>query len=419
MPKRNRDKYRLRESSPQDFGWQENNGPWYSDGQFQSSVAHYNVPRSYMDVGGHRHDAGAARGGTREQQYANDREYADHMYGSPNYLHKAMGFAVDYGGWMFHSEYTDEPNPKRLRGGAGDESLSDFQDEMEDDHIKGAKGEVGLKPFSKAAYIQPTYTTQKFKYVATWNDYTSDKLWKDCAQPDIDGNKQLRKRQWRVNSPLDPSLQAEGNNSVNGWNEYRTRYKWYRLVENKIQITLFVQPRGKNSAAGVSDDALNSYANELNARGRVPIVVGMSLNPGHLYPYTDNRVASWTQLVESKYTQWNTLIPESNERCTFSFTYVPNTWEDIVAEQQKEQFWTKTNQAPGIIESVCIWMQSIRQEGVYDLQGIITMDMTCQFREWSEPIVTRSLLIDTKNENYTATDTTMIANMTDEPREGT
>lgn len=176
MPKR------LRKSSPQDIGWQEYNGPWYSDGKFQSSVASYNVPRSYRDVGGHRHDAGAARGGTREQQLQNDREYHDWMTQSDSWIDWGMGKAVYYGGSYFHTQYTDERPVKRLRGGfdeaAEDEQspLRNWQEEAEVARVwgaggrgggeemgdtqngpaRGTQGEVGLIPFKKAAYIQPT-----------------------------------------------------------------------------------------------------------------------------------------------------------------------------------------------------------------------------------------------------------------------
>ena len=147
MPKR------LRESTPQDWGWEEYLGAWYSDGKFQSSVASYNVPRSYRSVGGHRHDAGCARGGTRKQQYDNDLEFAQHMWASDSWIGRRMGDGVYWLGSFFHQPYTDERPVKRLRGGfepepeqAADNEqspLRNWQEEAEVARVWGARGGGG------------------------------------------------------------------------------------------------------------------------------------------------------------------------------------------------------------------------------------------------------------------------------------
>lgn len=430
MPKR------LRKSSPQDIGWQEYNGPWYSDGKFQSSVASYNVPRSYRDVGGHRHDAGAARGGTREQHFQNDKEYHDWMTQSDSWIDWGMGKAVYYGGSYFHTQYTDERPVKRLRGGydeaAEDEQspLRNWQEEAEVARVwgadgrgggeemgdtengpaRGTQGEVGLIPFKKAAYIQPTYTTASFKWNAHWNFTSNVTPWELMDAGMRTNNVALNKYPLRVNSPLDPLYQVSGaganqNRSCNGWNEYRRRYKWYRLIKNRVKVTVqFSDPSGHvTSEGGVAPQQENGgKRDEISKRSAIPWAAGVSINPGNRYPYMSANVAGWQQLAQAKFTDWT--FAKVGETKVFSFDYEPGKWDAIVAEQQKETFWTKTSEAPPLFDTFVVWTQTLAEKGVANWHITVEMDFTCQFREWTDATVARMLLFDTKAEDYTEAD---------------
>ena len=47
------------------------------------------------------------------------------------------------------------------------------------------------------------------------------------------------------------------------------------------------------------------------------------------------------------------------------------------------------------------------------------MDFTCQFREWTDAVVSRMLLFDTKAEDYTEADPAMATNVDNFPDMGT
>lgn len=446
MPKR------LRESTPQDWGWEEYLGAWYSDGKFQSSVASYNVPRSYRSVGGHRHDAGCARGGTRKQQYDNDLEFAQHMWASDSWIDRRMGDGVYWLGDWFHTPYTDERPVKRLRGGFEPEDeqaadneqspLRNWQEEAEVARVWGARGggmadgstvergtqgEVGLIPFKKAAYIQPTYTTASFKWNAH-NNFTSPKVkpWNAMNTEEKEENKGLFKYMYRVNSPLDPMYKVSGaggqnNRSCNGWNEYRRRYKWYRLVKNRVKVTILSQSTANQTFGGnanLDDQQLAAgYRDEYRGRGETPWAMGISLNPGNRYPYGSNNVANWQQLAQSKFTNWSFEYPGKGVKI-FSFDYEPGAWDAIVAEQQKETFWTKTNEAPPLFETFMVWLQSVHGMGLAQWSITVEMDFTCQFREWTDTVVSRMLLFDTKTEDYQEDDPNMATNVDNFPDMG-
>lgn len=438
MPKR------LRKSSPQDIGWQENLGPWYSDGKLQSSVAHYNVPRSYRDVGGHRHDAGAARGGTKKQQHDNDLEFAQHMWASDSWLDRRLGDAVYYGGQYFHTQYTDERPVKRLRGGfdpnevTADHEQSPLRNWHEEAQVarvwargnggggggitamgdtegnveRGTQGEVGLIPFKKAAYIQPTYTTASFKWITQDYNTSYHEVWGAMDNAQKTQNAMMRKWQYRVNSPLDPLYKtagstAAGNFSCNGWNEYRRRYKWYRLIKNRVKVTIELVPNQfKWNATTINQAELEIAAakrDEIAARSLIPWTVGVSLNPGNRYPYgNDTLISGWIQLAQAKFTQWE--FAKIGDRKVFTFDYEPGKWDAIVAEQQKETFWTKTNEAPPLFETFMVWTQPNNERGVAYQQITVEMDFTCQFREWTDKVVGRMFLLDQKDEDFTEDD---------------
>lgn len=420
-------------------------GAWYSDGKFQSSVASYNVPRSYRDVGGHRHDAGAARGGTRQEQYDNDLEFAKHMWASDSWIDRRMGDGVYYLGDWFHTPYTDERPVKRLRGGHESEDEADddeqsplrnwqeeaevarvwgrqFQEDMGDEGPeRGTQGEVGLIPFKKAAYIQPTYTTASFKWIAHTSGRSDVELYDTASQAIKDANKGMKKYQYRVNSPLDPNYKSANNTDINnascnGWNEYRNRYKWYRLVKNRVNVTIqLVEPQaawyaGPNPNQPTLEIAL-AKRDEIIARSKYPWAAGISLNPGNRYPYGSSNIAQWQQLAQAKFTQWKFM--RVGDTAAFSFDYEPGKWDAIVAEQQKETFWTRTNEAPPLFETFMIWMQTTDDLGVAQYQVTIEMDFTCQFREWTDKVVARMFFIDGKADEYTEADTAVPAGTSD------
>lgn len=158
----------------------------------------------------------------------------------------------------------------------------------------------------------------------------------------------LNKYPLRVNSPLDPLYQVSGagsnqNRSCNGWNEYRRRYKWYRLIKNRVKVTVqFSDPSGHvTSTAGLAPNQENQgKRDEISKRSAIPWAAGVSINPGNRYPYMSANVSGWQQLAQAKFTDWT--FAKIGETKVFSFDYEPGKWDAIVAEQQKETFWTKT-----------------------------------------------------------------------------
>lgn len=419
-------------------------GAWYSDGKFQSSVASYNVPRSYRDVGGHRHDAGAARGGTRQQQYDNDLEFAKHMWASDSWIDRRMGDAVYYLGDWFHTQYTDERPVKRLRGGHDSEDEADddeqsplrnwqeeaevarvwgrqFQEDMGDEGPeRGTQGEVGLIPFKKSAYIQPTYTTASFKWISHTVGRNDVELWETASPAIKDSNIAMKKIQFRVNSPLDPNYKNNNNTDINnascnGWNEYRNRYKWYRLIKNKVRVTVqLVDAQIWTASVNPNQPTLEiaqAKRAEIEARSKYPWAVGIALNPGNRYPYGSANVSEWQQLAQAKFTEWKFM--NVGQRDGFYFEYEPGKWDAIVAEQQKETFWTRTNEAPPLFETFMIFLKPTDPSATAQWQVTVQMDFTCQFREWTDKVVARMLFIDGKAEDYTEADTGIPAGTSD------
>lgn len=291
---------------------------------------------------------------------------------------------------------------------------------------RGTQGEVGLIPFKKAAYIQPTYTTASFKWNAH-NNFVSPtvKEWASMTDPQKAGNIELFKYMYRVNSPLDPMYKVAGNpglnnRSCNGWNEYRRRYKWYRLIKNRVKVTIMSQSAadltyGANNLA--EQQLTQGIRDEFRARAETPWAMGISLNPGNRYPYGSANVANWQQLAQSKFTNWSFEYPEKGVKI-FSFDYEPGAWDAIVAEQQKETFWTKTNEAPPLFETFMVWLQSVGSMGLAKWSITVEMDFTCQFREWTDTVVSRMLLFDTKAEDYTEADPAMATNVDNFPDMG-
>ena len=298
----------------------------------------------------------------------------------------------------------------RLRGGARNQGAGNMAAPAAGG---GTMGETGLMPFSKAALIQPEYTTQSFKWVAHW----------DQKQSYFD------RSHIRVNSPFDPNPEnnvvattptqyANRNYAVNGWNEYRSRYRYYRIVSNHVTVTfvpyeLSTIPTSKN---GVDTYSANQMARDvLNTQGRAktPIVCGITLNPASQFPTNHVSITRWPQLAQAKYTDFAITFP--GEKKSFTIDYSPDTWNAVIAEQQRETFWTPMDQSPLIADTVCVWYSRLDADapdsnGITDnntnydenhifppkVNVVVTMDMTVQFREWTDNIKARSYQFDYK-----------------------
>ena len=277
----------------------------------------------------------------------------------------------------------------------------------------GTMGETGLMPFSKAALIQPEYTTQSFKWIAHWDQKSEF----------------FDKSHIRVNSPFDPNPENNANTStgtqynnrnyaVNGWNEYRGRYRYYRIVSNRVTVTFVPYELATitTSKTGIDTWSANQMQREvLNNLGRkkTPIVCGITLNPASQFPTNSTSITRWTQLAQAKYTDFAIGFP--GEKKTFTINYSPDTWNAVIAEQQRETFWTPMDQSPLIADTVCVWYSRLdgdatNSNGITDANSnydenyifppkigiVVTMDMTVQFREWTDNIKARSYQFDYK-----------------------
>lgn len=298
----------------------------------------------------------------------------------------------------------------RLRGGARNQGAGNMAAPAAGG---GTMGETGLMPFSKAALIQPEYTTQSFKWVAHWDQKTSN----------------FDRSHIRVNSPFDPNPEnnvvattptqyTNRNYAVNGWNEYRSRYRYYRIVSNHVTVTFVPYELATimTSKNGVDTYSANQMARDvLNTQGRAktPIVCGITLNPASQFPTNHVSITRWPQLAQAKYTDFAITFP--GEKKTFTIDYSPDTWNAVIAEQQRETFWTPMDQSPLIADTVCVWYSTLdadapNSNGITDnnsnydenhifppkVNVVVTMDMTVQFREWTDNIKARSYQFDYK-----------------------
>lgn len=435
-------------------------GPGRSDGKWQNSVVTKYGATGPADEECAKHDTCYATATTQEEFEKCDEEFHKAQWAKQGNIDgKIMGTLVSWGGKYFRPSETDlqarreaqsgqkrkrdtNSNPSeenlqgkekvlRLRGGARNQAAGGTMAAAATGG--GTMGETGLMPFSKAALIQPEYTTQSFKWVAQWDQKTIN----------------FDKSHIRVNSPFDPNPEtadltsngAQYNNrnyAVNGWNEYRGRYRYYRIVSNHVTVTFVPYELSTITTSKTDIDvwSVQQTLRELNnvmGRAKTPIVCGVTLNPASQFPTNNAAITVWTQLAQAKYTDYAIAYP--GEKKSFTIDYSPDTWNAVIAEQQRETFWTPMDQNPLIADTVCVWYSRLDADALNDPQivnngspfnenyilppkvnVIVTMDMTVQFREWTDNIKARSYQFDYKkstdpNEgttigggNYTFTD---------------
>lgn len=412
-------------------------GPYISDGKFQSSTPGFTTARSAQEQRCKEHDIAYAKCKSRKCFEEADRKFRDDSW-ALGVFGKLAGTGVYHLGPLFHGNYEEEeksekrqreetpqePN-KRLRGNpslSGQKRPADSSnpsqrnrrrrlnfdpysqsDPLEPIYLKtkhpimGTQGEVGLMPFKNPAAYAPDYFTTKLKWVCQGNVNYFDRT--------------LFKHEFRINSPLDPNYLAtdkndvKSNATVNGWTEYSTRYKFYRVVKNRVHIKIHF-PNDAYSAAGTDADMARRLA-----LVSWPRVAGVALNPSRMFPYSDgSKVTDWSQIATSKFVDWKSSIGVG-QSLDFYIDYDPLAWSTPVAEQQREVFWTPVTQNPQLQDHFTIFAQVLNGSSVMGAgsaspnliaQYIVTMEFTVQFREWSDETIGRSLLHEIRNVNDTA-----------------
>ena len=414
-------------------------GPYISDGKFQSSTPGFTTARSAQEQKCKDHDIAYSRCKSRKCFEEADRKFRDDSW-SLGAFGKLAGTAVYHGGPLFHGKYeedekkesgkrkqedTPQASDKRLRGNpnlTGQKRPAEsnkpsqrnsrrrlnFNPDNQSDPLAplfgpkthgdmGTQGEVGLMPFKNPAAYAPDYFTTKLKWTGQYNINYEDRT--------------LYKHELRINSPLDPNYIAtsntdtRGNATVNGWSEYATRYKYYRVIGNRVHVQVHF-PDDRYVGAGTSNDM-----DKRLSRVSWPRVAGIALNPARMFPYSDNgKVTDWSQLANAKFTQWKSSTGV-NKTLDFHVDYDPLMWNTPVAEQQREVFWTSVTQNPLVQDHFTLFAQVLNGSSslgagpafpcliaVYT----VSMEFTIQFREWSEETIGRSLLVDMRTTADTA-----------------
>lgn len=429
-------------------------GPYISDGKFQSSYPGFTTARSAQEQACKEHDIAYSKCKSRKCFEEADRKFRDDSW-ALGAFGKLAGTAVYYGGSYFHGSYeedgeektsesrkrpaedTPQDSEKRLRGNpnlTGQKRPAEsnkpsqrnsrrrlnFNPENQSDPLTplfgpkingtmGTQGEVGLMPFKNPATYAPDYFTTKLKWMGHYNINYEDAT--------------LFRHEMRINSPLDPNYIAtdkndtRGNATVNGWSEYATRYKWYRVIGTKVHITMHF-PDDRYIGAGESKDMDRRLS-----RVSWPRIAGVALNPARMFPYTDtSKVTDISQMVNAKFVDWKSCSGV-NQRLDFHIDYDPLQWNTPVAEQQREVFWTSVNANPLVQDHFTIFAQALNQSSSLGagpappcLIAVYTVNMefTVQFREWSEATIGRSLLIDKRTTNDAAGTSQSLSGTTDD-----
>ena len=418
-------------------------GPYISDGKFQSSTPGFTTARSAQEQTCKEHDIAYSRCKSRKCFEEADRKFRDDSW-SLGVFGKAAGTAVYHGGPLFHGKYeedekkesgkrkqedTPQASDKRLRGNpnlTGQKRPAEsnkpsqrnsrrrlnFNPDSQSDPLTplygprtygdmGTQGEVGLKPFTNPATYAPDYFTTKLKWMGLYNVNYEDNT--------------LFRHELRINSPLDPNYIAtdkndtRGNATVNGWSEYATRYKYYRVIGTKVHITMhFPDDRYVNIGPGTYTSL---DADRRLSRVSWPRIAGVALNPARIFPYTDTvKVSDISQMVNAKFVDFKSCSGV-NQRLDFHIDYDPLQWNTPVAEQQREVFWTSVNANPLVQDHFTIFAQALSGSAALG-SGPVTpcliavytvhMEFTVQFREWSDATIGRSLLIDKRTTNDAA-----------------
>lgn len=431
-------------------------GPYISDGKFQSSYAGFTTARSAQEQACKEHDIAYSKCKSRKCFEEADRKFRDDSW-ALGAFGKLAGSAVYYGGSYFHGSYqedgeektsetrkrpaeeTPQDSQKRLRGNpnlSGQKRPAEsnkpsqrnsrrrlhFNPENQSDPLAplfgrrinetmGTQGEVGLMPFKNPATYAPEYFTTKLKWMGHYNLNYEDNT--------------LFRHEFRINSPLDPNYIAtdkndtRGNATVNGWSEYATRYKWYRVVANKVRIHVhFPDDRYIPAGAFTSLDADRRLS-----RVSWPRIAGVALNPARMFPYSDSsKITDVSQFVNAKFVEWKSCSGV-NERLDFSIDYDPLQWNTPVAEQQREVFWTSTRANPLVQDHFTFFAQALNGSSALGsgpappcLIAVYTvhMEFTIQFREWSEEVIGRSLLTDKRTTNDAAGTSQNLTGTTDD-----
>lgn len=414
-------------------------GPYISDGKFQSSTSGFTTARSAQEQKCKDHDIAYSRCKSRKCFEEADRKFRDDSW-SLGLFGKVAGTAVYHGGPLFHGKYeedekkesgkrkqedTPQASDKRLRGNpnlTGQKRPADqtgrsqrnsrrrlnFNPETQSDPLTplygrkihgdmGTQGEVGLMPFSKPATYAPDYFTTKLKWMGQFNINYEDRA--------------LYRHEFRINSPLDPNYIATDktdtrtNATVNGWSEYATRYKFYRVVGNKVHIKMHF-PDDRYVVNGQSYDM-----DKRLSRVSWPRIAGVALNPSRMFPYSDvSKITDISQMINAKFVDWKSSVGV-NETLDFHIDYNPLHWNTPVAEQQREVFWTPTSQNPVLQDHFTIFGQVLNGSSALGAGPVfpclvavytVTMEFTIQFREWSEATIGRAFLIDARTTNDAA-----------------
>ena len=434
-------------------------GPYISDGKFQSSYPGYTTARSAQEQLCKEHDIAYYHCKSRKCFEEADRKFRDDSW-ALGVFGKAAGTAVYHLGSYFHGDYEEEKSSgkrpreetpdqdqKRLRGPTNisgqkrpasrelvslsnirrtlnfgerkpeelqisEPNVSEVQVIMSEAAANGTTGEIGLKPFGHTSNIQPDYFTSDFKWIWTGTANTTN----------------LALTEFRLNSPYDPAAtnilasDTTGNAAVNGWALYKDRYKYYRVIKTRAHIHInFPQFEFKfGSVPTIEPDATVFYVNQVRDKCLYnwPRASGISLNPGRMFPYTNAKVSSWTQLANARMSNWK--ITQGQASCDFYVDYDPFKWTAPVAEQQREQFWTPISENPPIQDHYVLWMQPCQkttQHGsstpAFWAHITITHTYTVQFREWSTDIIERSLLHDSHAVDDTPLSTQAFTRTTD------
>ena len=424
-------------------------GPYISNGKFQSSVPGTVVPRNADQVRCKYHDISMYECKSRECFEAAHKAFYDDSR-SAGLFGRASGTAVKWFGNYFNGPITEgkrkaedpPPDPsKRLRSDSPENSKKRRAEGTEEDESNkksrgnpskkraashpsssqrnirrrhnpsnqshplaplfgplhngdmGTQGEIGLMPFGKPAQYAPQYFTTKLKWMS-----------RECFKSDTGT---LVKREFRINSPLDPNYLATdktdalANSTFNGWSEYANRYKYYRLINNKVRVE-FLFPEDTYGASSLVVDQNES-------RVAWPRVCGVALNPGRMFPYSNAGVNSMHSFINGKFVDYKTSVGR-NVKEVFTIDYDPLAWNTPVAEQQREVFWTSVKQNPLVQDHFHVFAQNFQFGGAnlsvppaLTFILFITMEVTVQFREWSDETISRSLAPDTRTTDDTGT----------------
>lgn len=415
-------------------------GPYISDGKFQSSYAGFTTARSAQEQACKEHDIAYTKCKSRKCFEEADRKFRDDSW-ALGAFGKLAGSAVYYGGSYFHGSYqedgeektsenrkrtaedTPQESQKRLRGNpnlSGQKRPAEsnkpshrnsrrrlhFNPDNQSDPLAplfgrriketmGTQGEVGLMPFKKPAAYAPDYFTTKLKWIGQHYFQKTDRT--------------LFKHEFRINSPLDPNYlhtdnnEYRGNATVNGWSEYATRYKFYRVIGNRVHIKIHF-PDDRYLPNPTPPATFSSLDTDRKlSRLSWPRACGVALNPARMFPYSDDgKVSDWSQFANSKFVDFTNTCGV-NKTVDFHIDYNPLDWNTPVAEQQREIFWTPVTQNPQIADHFTVFIQSHLRSGDMAAAGLeplaigtftVSMEFTIQFREWSEETIGRSLLPD-------------------------